>query len=211
MATLAGKAGFFEINYAKNQCVCGIAEVTLLNAKQTMTHPDIPCLSLDSLRWAELEHAYGNATNIPALLREVTATVPSRDRTKTWDDIWSALAHQGDVYTASFAAVPHILRALWAYPVSTDYNYLHFAGYVESRRQQLKVEVPSDLLQGYSAAMKSIPALVAEAAARDWDEYHLACALAAIAAAKGSGILAEALLEMTPQVAEAFLDWRYSG
>lgn len=176
-----------------------------------MTHPDIHCLSLDSPRWAELKHAYGNATDIPAQLREVTATVPRGDLGKTWVDIWSALAHQGDVYTASFAAVPHLISALWTSPVSTDYNYLHFAGYVESRRQQLKIEVPADLSLGYSAAMKSIPALVAEIAASDWDEFRLACALAAIAAAKGSGILAEALLEMKPQVAEAFLDWRYSG
>ncbi|MBY8972758.1 hypothetical protein J1G33_20420 [Pseudomonas sp. P867] len=175
-----------------------------------MKHPDIRCLPLDSPRWAELDHAYGYASDIPVLLREVTATVLGSDLAKTWNDIWSALAHQGDVYTASFAAVPHVINALWTFPMSTDYNYLHFAAFVESRRQQLKVEVPSDLLQGYSAAIASLPALVAEAAVGDWSEYHLAGALAAIAAAKGSGLLAEVLLEMTPQVAEEFMDWRYS-
>jgi hypothetical protein len=176
-----------------------------------MRYPEIHFLPLESPRWAELEHAYGKATDIPALLHEIRTKTPGPNLAQTWNAIWSSLAHQGDVYTASFAAVPHVISALWASPLSTDYNYLYFASYVESRRQQLKIEVPSDLLQSYRCAMGSIPALVAEGAAGDWDDFYLACALASIAAAKGSGLVAEAVLEMTPQVAEAFLDWRYSG
>jgi hypothetical protein len=49
--------------------------------------------------------------------------------------------------------------------------------------------------------------LVAEAASKAWSAEQLTCALAAIAAAKGAASVAEAVLELTPEVAEQFLEW----
>jgi hypothetical protein len=69
-------------------------------------------LSLDSPHWRELQHAYGSAADIPPLLRALESLPPSAGREEPWFTLWSALAHQGDVYSASFAAVPHVIRAL---------------------------------------------------------------------------------------------------
>jgi hypothetical protein len=107
-----------------------------------MTEPDLPRLPLDSPRWSELDHAYGKAAGIPALLRHLESFPPSSPDDEPWFSLWSALAHQGDVYPASFAAVPHVVRAL-----------------------------------------------------------------AALAAVKGSSDVAEAALELTPEVAGDFLAW----
>lgn len=52
--------------------------------------------------WADLRHAYGSAKDLPVLLERI-ATEPSD---QLWNDLWSALCHQGDVYPASFAALP---------------------------------------------------------------------------------------------------------
>ncbi|WP_445277460.1 hypothetical protein [Streptomyces sp. DSM 41033] len=52
--------------------------------------------------WSQLSHAYGSAEDIPALLDQI-ASEPSPER---WNDLWSALCHQGSVYSASFAALP---------------------------------------------------------------------------------------------------------
>ncbi|MFR9724804.1 hypothetical protein ACL02R_15790 [Streptomyces sp. MS19] len=52
--------------------------------------------------WPHLTHAYGSAADIPALLDRITA---ERDAL-LWNDLWSALCHQGSVYPASFAALP---------------------------------------------------------------------------------------------------------
>ena len=57
---------------------------------------------------------------------------------------------------------------------------------------------------------RRLPSLVAQAASREWDEGILVCALSAVAAAKGFGNVAEAVLEMTPEVADEFLDWFFS-
>ena len=51
---------------------------------------------------------------------------------------------------------------------------------------------------------------MAQAAEREWDEGFLVCALSAVAAAKGFGNVAEAVLEMTPKVADEFIEWFFS-
>ncbi|MGZ4981228.1 MAG: hypothetical protein ACXWE4_07895 [Methylobacter sp.] len=45
------------------------------------------------------------------------------------------------------------------------------------------------------------------AAIREWETEFLPCALSAIAAAKGQTAVAEAVLELTPEVAEEFMEW----
>ncbi|MFJ8433163.1 hypothetical protein ACIQ9P_17875 [Kitasatospora sp. NPDC094019] len=54
--------------------------------------------------WSRLSHAYGSAEDIPALLDLIEAE-PSAER---WSELWSALCHQGSVYSASFAALPRL-------------------------------------------------------------------------------------------------------
>ncbi|MEU8346186.1 hypothetical protein SAMN05443665_102977 [Actinomadura meyerae] len=54
--------------------------------------------------WSRLSHAYGSAENIPGLLDRVAA---GRDD-QAWNELWSALCHQGTVYSASFAALPRL-------------------------------------------------------------------------------------------------------
>ena len=167
----------------------------------------LPCLSLDSTRWSELEHAYGDAADIPELLR-LLSTVPSGEgEEEPWFSLWSSLAHQNDVYTASFAAVPHVVRALASSPLTADANYFQFPAIVETWRQELDMTVPDDLHAAYATALAALPSLVAQASAREWDADFLACTLSAIAAAKGYGKVAAAVLELTPEVAEEFKDW----
>jgi len=171
------------------------------------TYIDLPCLALDSPRWSELEHAYGKAANIPALLRQL-ADLPSADgEDEPWFTLWSALAHQDDVYLASFAAVPHVVRALASDPARAGAVYFHFPAWVEICRQRRKVTVPADLRTAYAAALAALPALVAKASTRAWDDDMLACALAAIAAVKGFTEVAAAVLELDSEVAGEFMDW----
>ena len=54
--------------------------------------------------WTALQHAYGTAGDIPALL--VAAEESGAEFGPTWDDVWSRLCHQGTTYTASYAALP---------------------------------------------------------------------------------------------------------
>ena len=164
-------------------------------------------LRLDSPRWSTLQHAYGSAADTPQLLRQLKDLPSSEADAEPWFSIWSSLAHQGDVYSASFAAVPHVIAALANAPTKADHSFFHFPAWVEICRQKKSVLVPDDLSAAYSNALAQLPSLVEKAAEGDWDEPLLSCALAAIAAAKGYGFIAEAVLEMNSEVAEDFLKW----
>lgn len=164
-------------------------------------------LSLDSRRWAELTHAYGTAGDIPRLLRQLSELPSSENNAEPWFTLWSALAHQGDVYPASFAAVPHVVQALASAPSRADHSYFQFPAWVEICRAKNQVEVPEDLRSAYFESLARLPALTAAASTRPWDPGFLACALAAVAAARGQPVVAEAVLELTPDVAREFLEW----
>ena len=164
-------------------------------------------LSLDDPRWFELEHAYGKAGDMPELLRQLVAMPSSDGESEPWFSIWSALAHQGDVYTASFAAVPHVVEALATAPLAADSSYLQFPAWVEVCRARNQIVVPDDLAPAYFGSLSHLPFLVAAASQREWDEGFLRCALAAIAAAKGQPVVAEAVLELGPEVAGEFMEW----
>lgn len=167
-------------------------------------------LALDSSRWAELQHAYGSASDTPDLLRKLQSLPDAEGDSEPWFSLWSSLAHQGDVYSASFAAVPHIVEALSSAPASAPFTYFHFPAWVEICRKNGGVSIPQDLEFSYFSAIARLPSLVAAAAVRPWDPEFTACALAAIAAAKGNARVAEAVLELTPEVAETFLEWFYA-
>lgn len=162
-------------------------------------------LALDDPRWNELSHAYGTASDIPALLRQL-GKLPSVEA-EPWNALWSALAHQGDVYPASFAAVPHVVAALADNPTAADATYFQFPAWVECCRSRQGIEVPEDLLWAYRSALSRLPGLVAETSKRPWNDGFMRCALAAIAAAKGQPIIAEAVMELDRSVAEEFLEW----
>jgi hypothetical protein len=164
-------------------------------------------LALDSHRWSELQHAYGAASDIPDLLRGLDSLPDSVNEAEPWFSLWSALAHQGDVYSASFAAVPYVIKALATAPTKASATYFQFPAWVEICRSRTNAAVPDDLLPAYSEALDRLPELVAAAAARDWDSDFLACALSAIAAAKHFPTVAEAAQELTPAVAKDFIDW----
>ncbi|HWS70134.1 MAG TPA: hypothetical protein VN325_45810 [Steroidobacteraceae bacterium] len=124
-----------------------------------------------------------------------------------WFTIWSSLAHQGDVYSASFAAVPHIVAALATDPTRASGTYFQFPAWVEICRHRNGVVVPKHLILDYRRALHQLPALVAAAADRDWDSDFLPCALSAIAASKGFPTVAEAALELSPEISTEFMDW----
>ena len=164
-------------------------------------------LSLDSPRWEELQHAYGAASDTPSLLRQLHSLPDASGESEPWFTLWSSLAHQGDVYSASFAAVPHIVEALAAHPDKASATYFQFPAWVEICRQRLGASAPADLEQAYFAALGQLPALAAAAASRPWDADMVACVLAAIAAVKGDISVAEAALELSPDGAASYLQW----
>ena len=167
-------------------------------------------LELGSPRWRGLSDAYGSATKIPELLRQLSALPGDDGSCEPWCILWSALAHQGEVYSASFAAVPHVIAAIASSPGRASDVYFHFPAWVEICRHKNNVDVPEELASDYFDSLSRIPALVANIEEKQWSTAFTACVLSATAAAKGQHALAEALLELaSSDTVGEFLEWSY--
>lgn len=166
-------------------------------------------LSLESNRWADLTHAYGRASDIPPLLARLRELPQTDGDAEPWFSLWSALAHQGDVFPASFAAVPHVVDVLASSPTQAGPSFFHFPAWVEICRFKQLVDVPPDLKGPYVESLARLPGLVAEASTKHWDAEFLVCAISAVAVAKGQHSIAEAVLELSSaEIAEKFLEWK---
>lgn len=121
-------------------------------------------LSLDSPRWKELRHAYGSAEHVPALIRAMASEVePSfsdhpakaRNNPTPWDEVYSSLCHQYSVYSATYAAFPHIVEIAEADGLAKRLPTLLLAGTIRVYGE-LESDVPEDLLEDFEAAIAKV-------------------------------------------------------
>jgi len=169
----------------------------------------VALLDLDDRGWTELEHAYGSAVDIPPLLRQLRTFPPARDyQSQPYFSLWSALCHQGDVYTASYAAVPHLVDALLASPSPVYDPPLQLVTCIEiARANGHGPVVPIGLAAAYSAALRRLPEVVLAMMSSTRDEKVCRVAAAALAVANGHTRLAEAILELEPSLLDDFMAW----
>jgi hypothetical protein len=66
---------------------------------------------LDQVDWSSARHAYGSASDVPALLRAALSLLQD-DRETALMALFGELCHQGSVYEASALAVPFLFRML---------------------------------------------------------------------------------------------------
>ncbi|MFF3458946.1 HEAT repeat domain-containing protein [Streptomyces sp. NPDC002730] len=67
---------------------------------------------LDSVSWAELEHAYGSAEDLPGVLRALAGD--EEQAAEALDELWGSILHQGTVYAATASAVPFLAQMVAA-------------------------------------------------------------------------------------------------
>ncbi|WP_405761708.1 PBS lyase [Streptomyces sp. NBC_01420] len=64
---------------------------------------------IDEVDWASMEHAYGPADDVPALLRGLASADPA-ERERALDGMYGAVHHQGDVYPCTLACIPFLFE-----------------------------------------------------------------------------------------------------
>ncbi|WP_405984384.1 hypothetical protein [Streptomyces sp. NBC_00872] len=85
---------------------------------------------LDAQPWAELEHAYGGAEDVPELLRGL-AGEDEEEASEALSELYGSIFHQGSVYEATARAVPY-LAGLAAAGVRSSELLLLLGGIAES-------------------------------------------------------------------------------
>jgi hypothetical protein len=125
----------------------------------------------------------------------------------------SSLCHQGTIYSASFAAVPHIvdigLRA--AARQEIDVGFFLLPTLIEqSRLEGQQPEADEDILSDYTAAVLQLHDLAHAVRGHTWPADYVAVVGAAITVAKGHLQLSKCLLECTEEkTVGEFFEWFY--
>jgi hypothetical protein len=110
-------------------------------------------LSLDDKRWQELEGGYRTRFDPRPLLSDLEG---NRNANSAWRGLWEGLHHQGDVGTASYAAVPHLLR-IYRERGTIDWNIYAMVAVVELARDDGKnPAVPAWLEDAYFEAIRDL-------------------------------------------------------
>jgi hypothetical protein len=154
-------------------------------------------LSLDSPRWAELEQGYGSAEDVPRLLQALAALDEPGARAEVWFALWRMLCRPDSVYTASYAAAPYLLSASEEFDLAERVEAMHFVARIEVvRRTPGAPPIPADLVEGYAAAVESLPALVAGTIGEPWTPEIAQLLAAALLVGKRHAELGSAVLEI---------------
>jgi hypothetical protein len=106
-------------------------------------------LALEDSRWAELRNGYRVTYDARPLVRRFAT---GNDLDNCWDEIWDKLHHQGDVDTASYAALPHLIRMSGAQ--KRDWNIYSYATTIslEAGREQ-NPAIPNFMEPGFGETM----------------------------------------------------------
>ena len=158
--------------------------------------------------WEELNHAYGSAGDIPALLAEL-AFYPAESsyEAEPWFSLWSALCHQGDIYSASFAAVPEIVKHLANNPQKATFSFFALPASIEISRVKGSIVVPTEIDSAYFQAIRSLGHLAATWANSANSALISQAAIAAFAASVGQIGYAELVLQIPSEEISEVFDW----
>jgi hypothetical protein len=156
-------------------------------------------LTLEDPRWLTLNHAYGSAQNIPALLLHLASSTEPKPgwQSEPWFSLWSSLCHQGDVYDASYAALPHIVDIACRSTGAIDFSFFQLPAAIEiARHNGTGPLVPDDLEKDYSAGVLRLTDCASLHRNEPWGQDTLISAMCAQAVAKGHPRLAEAIMNL---------------
>lgn len=82
-------------------------------------------LALERVRWSDIKHAYGPATDVPDLVLHL-ASPDATVRNEAWFELHGNLWHQGTIYEATAHAVPVFLELLRDKAVPSKHEILGY-------------------------------------------------------------------------------------
>jgi len=88
---------------------------------------------LNQIDWQGLEHAYGPASDVPELIRDLTSA-DTGAREKALSNLYGNIWHQGTVYEATAPTVPFLIELLEADEVQGKHEILIFLAHLATGR-----------------------------------------------------------------------------
>lgn len=160
-------------------------------------------LPLDSPEWGRLRHAYHEASDIPDMLRQLEANPRPKKQynDEPWFSLWSSLCHQDDVYPASYATVPHLVRIMLSVEGPIAFDFFQLPACIEIARVDYGgPAIAPKLEKPYFEALSRLPECAYRHAGYPWSESMTESVVTAIAVAKKHMKLAHALRNLDNEI-----------
>lgn len=140
-------------------------------------------IDLSSNRWGKLQHAYGNAADIPGNLKAIEGVPYSDEEEGPWLYLYSSLCHQFEIDTASYAAFPHIVLFAENAEPRLRFDYLSLASTIEAERcmTNFTPRFPQGLKEPYFQACEKAAILSVELLREKWSLEEMGQILGIIA------------------------------
>lgn len=121
---------------------------------------------LDDPRWETLHSCYGEKS-VSGLLQQLMIAPLPLPRPTLWDDLLSELEHQGTLYPATIAAMPHLVRLITRVQPAERGEWLSCIAGIEAMRTVGNVydpqgQITPDLIAAYEQSLRDVVPLVQE-------------------------------------------------
>ena len=157
-------------------------------------------LPLIDPRWKSYRGGRGELYDASAPLSRLSR---SGDPHEIFEELWDRLHHQGEVGSAAYAAVPHLV-AFVRTPRGLDWNPLAMIAVTELARPQ-NPQPPPELSEDYFEAIADLPNAILSHGKQKWSEDVTRAAMSCMALAHGQRLLARAYLEFDARAAANWL------
>ena len=136
--------------------------------------------------WSELNHAYGSADDLPAILDALSPD----PNASSWGELWNRVCHQGTVYSASAPVLPRLLTLANAYAGADRVSPLQLAGAIvisQDRSEGFDLEPYRDVIEELASLARET------LAQRDLSRIDFIYLLQAALALEGNALWSEGL------------------
>jgi hypothetical protein len=124
---------------------------------------------------------------------------------KAWNALFDALYHQGDVDSASYAAVPLLVRRFQSLAKSASF-YSFIAAVEVARHNRRNPGIPIELTDGYAAALHAAGDAALGDLREAGDEPFIRVALSVVALSRGAVATGALLSDLTADELTEILD-----
>jgi len=149
--------------------------------------------------------ANGDASEIPRLIGELRQAHSSEQFMRLWEARWESSYHQYDIYSASYAVVPHIVDLMAQSPPEKRLPFASAIGMIAALAHCKDVDpVPEDIKPGYFASLEKVAEFILDCFKVNWTDEEYAILCGALAAVQGHPVLAIDLMEVIANPSEIF-------
>jgi hypothetical protein len=162
-------------------------------------------MTLDDIRWRELQGGYRIEYDASIPLRQLEAAKDEIEINKIYDELWNELHNQGDVGLASYLSLPQLVR-IGKSKGRFDLNLFGLCCVIEQQRHLgQNPSLPKEYTDYYYNGLRELKQFVISNIAAEKDETILRMALAAFATCSGQVKLGKSIMELDNDVMDEFL------